>query len=263
MEYRIIYHETGKDPLYKIWHASNQSMFIYMNSNGGGIVCNENFYPIRNGVLCFVGAGKYHYTVPDIPEKYNRSKLFISAEEIDNILKTLCINTTELSSESFVYALIDEEERIKVEEIFKKIDDCKKDKSYENWIVISAVIELFVYLDKYSIESIPSAPGIISKAIEYINRNIERNITINEIASHIHISKYYFLRQFKKLTGITVMKYILKTRIAMAKNMLLHEKTSITEISNRCGFSSVSYFSRIFKEETTLTPLKYRKTGQL
>ena len=55
------------------------------------------------------------------------------------------------------------------------------------------------------------------------------------------------------------MKYILKTRIVLAKNMLSNESLSITVISNRCGFSSVSYFSRIFKEETGMNPLTFKK----
>ena len=99
----------------------------------------------------------------------------------------------------------------------------------------------------------------MNEAIEYINRNITKNLTIDEICSKIHISKYHFCRQFKILTGTTIMKYILKTRIVLAKNMLSNESLSITVISNRCGFSSVSYFSRIFKEETGMNPLTFKK----
>lgn len=263
MDYKIIHHELGKDPLYKIWHASALPMFMYMHSDGGSIVCSEKSYPIQKGVLCLVGAGKYHYTVPDIPERYDRSKLFVSADEIDKILEMLSVNTNKFSSESFVYALIDENERNKVENIFCKIKEYENDKSYGKWILTSCIIELFVFLNKYSLENIPAASGVVSRAIEYINSNIEKNITIDEICSEIHMSKYHFCRQFKKVTDTTVMKYILKTRIVMAKNMLLNDNLSITEISNRCGFSSVSYFSRVFKEETGSNPLNYKKEGKI
>ena len=263
MDYKIIHHELGKDPLYKIWHASALPMFMYMHSDGGSIVCSEKSYPIQKGVLCLVGAGKYHYTVPDIPERYDRSKLFVSADEIDKILEMLSVNTNKFSSESFVYALIDENERNKVENIFCKIKEYENDKSYGKWILTSCIIELFVFLNKYSLENIPAASGVVSRAIEYINSNIEKNITIDEICSEIHMSKYHFCRQFKKVTDTTVMKYILKTRIVMAKNMLLNDNLSITEISNRCGFSSVSYFSRVFKEETGRNPLNYKKEGKI
>lgn len=263
MDYKIICHETGKDPLFKIWHASKEAMFIYMNSDGGSIVCNEKSYPIQKGVLCFIGAGKYHYTMPDIPEKYDRSKLFISADEFDKISEMLSVNSNKISFGSLVYALIEDSERSKVEEIFQKIKKYENDKTYGNWILISGVIELLVFLNRYSVGTIPSTLGVVSRAVEYINSNIERNITIDEICSEIHMSKYHFCRQFKKATDTTVMKYILKTRIVMAKNMLLNENLSVTEISNRCGFSSVSYFSRIFKEETGVCPLNYKKEYRL
>ena len=96
-------------------------------------------------------------------------------------------------------------------------------------------------------------------SMEYINENIQRDISIDEICAAVHMSKYHFCRQFKKITGTTVMNYIKKTRVIMAKNMLINESLSVAEISNRCGFSSISYFSRIFKEETGVSPLKYKK----
>lgn len=263
MKYEIICHELGKDPLYKIWHVSKQPMFIYMHSDGGSIICSENSYPIQKGVLCFVGAGKYHYTMPDIPERYDRSKLFVPADEFDKILEMLSVNSNKFSSGTFVYALIDESEECKVEEIFRKIKEYEHDETYGKWILTSGIIELLVFLNRYSFENIPAATGAVGRALEYINGNIEKNITIDEICSEIHMSKYHFCRQFKKATGTTVMKYILKTRIVMAKNMLLNETLTITEISNRCGFSSVSYFSRVFKDETSVTPLNYKKEGQI
>ena len=85
MNQSITLHEVGKDPHFKIWHAAEMHMFLYTYSDGGNIVCSEKVYPIRNGVLCFVGAGKYHYTMPDEPEHYERSKLFIYPEHRSGI----------------------------------------------------------------------------------------------------------------------------------------------------------------------------------
>ena len=73
------------------------------------------------------------------------------------------------------------------------------------------------------------------------------------------MSKYHFCRRFRNAVGTTVMDYILRTRIMMAKDMLDNENMTVTEISNKCGFSSLSYFSRVFKEKTGKTPVEYRK----
>jgi transcriptional regulator GlxA family with amidase domain len=56
------------------------------------------------------------------------------------------------------------------------------------------------------------------------------------------------------------MEYVLKTRLAAAAELLSATELSVTEIGVRCGFSSPAYFSRVFKEETGLSPLRYRKT---
>ncbi|MBR0277031.1 MAG: helix-turn-helix transcriptional regulator [Clostridia bacterium] len=265
MDYKIIYHEQGKDSLFKMRHISKQLMFIYMHSDGGSIVCGEKTYFLKKGTLCFVGTGKYHYIMSDNPSNYDRSMLFVSADYFDKILEILSTNIMpyKLSSKAFVYAIIDEDERNKVEEIFKKIKEYEHDEIYGKWIVISCVIELLVFLNRYLCEIVSSTTEVVSRAIEYIIKNACREITIDEICFEMHMSKYHFCRQFRKTTGTTVMKYILKTRLIMAKNMILNENLSITEISNRCGFSSISYFSRVFKEENGISPLNYKKEMQV
>lgn len=261
MDYTIIYHETGKDAMYKTWHSSEYAMFIYMHSDGGSIVCSEKTYPIKKGTLCFVGAGKYHYTMPDIPKNYDRSKLFVTPDFLRKIQELLPENTRHsFTNDTFIYAQVDEENISATENIFKEIKDFETDKTHSDLMLLSGLAKLMFLTDKYSLDKIPSASGFMNKAIEYINRNIFNEITIDEICSAIHMSKYYFCRQFKINTGLTVMDYILKTRIVLAKNMLEKENLSVTEISEQCGFSSISYFCRVFKTETGMTPLKFQKS---
>ena len=88
------------------------------------------------------------------------------------------------------------------------------------------------------------------------------NIEIDDICDAIHVSKYYFCQKFKQVTGTTVMNYILNTRIASAKSMLENPALSISEVSEQCGFSSISYFCRVFKEESGMTPLQFQKKLQ-
>lgn len=262
MDSNIIYHEIGKDPLYKIWHASDKNMIIYMHSEGGSIVCNEKIFPIQNGVLCFIGAGNYHYTMPDIPEQYERSKILISADKLNKVLNILSIDSLQLDffyTKSIFFAKVDEENREYVDSLFRDIKRYEDDDKYSEIILLSSCLKLLVLLDKFYVEKISAVTGFMNKAIEYINNNIFHEIKIEDICSAINISKYHFCRQFKKNTGMTVMEYILKTRIILAKNILLTENVSILEVSERCGFSSISYFCRAFKSDTGKSPLKYRK----
>ena len=79
---RILCHQVGLDKDYKTWHVNNRNMLIYMHSDGGSIVCNEKIYPIKRGMLFFVGSKKYHYTLPDNVDSYERSKVFATNEEM-------------------------------------------------------------------------------------------------------------------------------------------------------------------------------------
>jgi AraC-like DNA-binding protein len=95
--------------------------------------------------------------------------------------------------------------------------------------------------------------------VEYINHHIAEDIILDRICAACYLSKYHFCRLFKEKLGLTVMEYILKTRIAMAKELLCEAKMSVTEISEACGFSSASFFSRTFKNEVGMSPLQYKK----
>ena len=76
---------------------------------------------------------------------------------------------------------------------------------------------------------------------------------------NVNVSKFHLCRCFREHTGMTVMDYILSTRIILAKNELTKTDESILCISEKCGFSSVSYFCRVFHRKEGCTPLQYRK----
>ncbi len=259
----IICHEVGKDDHFKIWHALEEHMFIYTYSDGGSIVCSEKIYPIKKGTLCFIGAGKYHYTMPDSPETYDRSKLFVLPDKLKKILSLMSSenNFSNFSEGGLVYSIIDDAEREAVEHIFDELEKHRDGEYFED-IVVSSCIKLMIMISQNSTEKTANVAGALSRAIAYINSNIFRDITIDEICTAIHISKYHFCRRFRENTGMTVMTYILKTRIVLAKNLLLSEKISVSDVSNRCGFSSISYFCRVFKDETGMTPLEFRKENE-
>lgn len=259
MEERIVCHQRGKDPLYKTWHASKEHLFMYMYSDGGSIVSGEQIFPIKKGTLVFIAADTYHYTMPDDPAVYDRSKLTVFPSELDKTSDLLNESNTFNSffDKAIVYAEIDESDREAVDCIFEEMNTRKNHNA--ELTLFSCVLRLLCFFDKYTVESTPAAIGFMSEATKYINENISLDIDIDKICSAVNISKYYFCRQFKKHTGMTVMKYILKTRIVLAKSELKKTNLSITEISERYGFSSVSYFCRAFKEEENCSPLQYRK----
>lgn len=260
MKSKVICHQRGKDSLYKIWHASEEHIIIYFYSDGGSIVCSEDVFPIKKGALVFIAADTYHYTMPDLPEVYDRSKLIISRNQLTRISDLLDENDClkGFLNKAIVYAETDKEMQKEIDAVFNGLSDAESDDERE-LLWLSGCIKLLLYLDKYSKASRASVVGVVGKAIEYINKNIALDINIDDVCAAVNISKYHFCRMFKKHTGMTVMKYILKTRVILAKTDLKKTELSVTEISEKYGFSSISYFSRVFKEEENCSPLQYRK----
>ncbi len=256
----IIYRQKGLDANYKLLHTTGKNMIIFIEEGFGSIVTHEKSYPLSPGVLCFIGAHKHHYTMPENPDNYVRSKVFVSTKDLQKILSLFPFETTSLFSENgIIFSEIPRENSDFVKSLFSEINAEKEKPLYFNATLLSNYAKLLIEIHKYSKNTVASPSYFITRAIEYINANLTEEMDVDSICKKIHISKYHFCREFKKATGFTVMDYILKTRIVIAKNLLEQTKKSVSNISESCGFSSVSYFCRVFKKETEYSPLQYRK----
>lgn len=96
-------------------------------------------------------------------------------------------------------------------------------------------------------------------AVEYINRNYSRRITLSELAQLCCLSENYLTASFKKMYGYTPMEYLKKLRISKARLLLSDSDFSIADIASKCGFSRQSSFTEAFKSSTGSTPGEYRK----
>lgn len=99
----------------------------------------------------------------------------------------------------------------------------------------------------------------VSKAIDYIMKNIYYDLSISELAREVSISKRKLAETFKKETGITIIDYIKRQKIKMAKDLLKHTQLSYSEISARLNFCSQSYFIKVFQEIEGITPKRFRE----
>ncbi len=99
----------------------------------------------------------------------------------------------------------------------------------------------------------------IRPALEYIDLNYQSEITLQALADTVHINREYFCRAFKKATNITPTEYINHVRIWKSEGLLTTTDKSILEVATEVGFSSVSYYNRVFRKFKTTTPSAYRE----
>jgi signal transduction histidine kinase/DNA-binding LacI/PurR family transcriptional regulator/DNA-binding response OmpR family regulator len=104
------------------------------------------------------------------------------------------------------------------------------------------------------------AQRLARRAMAYIHEHYGETISLESIAHCIGVSKEYLARCFRQETGVTVITYLNRYRVAQAKPLLRNKETSVTDVALQVGFSSSAYFSRVFHQEIGKSPQKYQQT---
>lgn len=99
----------------------------------------------------------------------------------------------------------------------------------------------------------------MSFVIRYIRENLDREISVTDLAGKACMSESHFYKCFKNTFGFSPVEFILSERMEKAKSLLLKTRISITQVSLSCGFRHHNYFSRQFRKFTGLSPTAYRK----
>ena len=96
----------------------------------------------------------------------------------------------------------------------------------------------------------------INGILDYINRNISSDLSLDKISSEFYISKFYLSKQFKYFTGMSLYQYIIKKRVTISRDML-RNGASVTDACMACGFNDYSNYLKAFKREFGCNPSKF------
>jgi len=95
-------------------------------------------------------------------------------------------------------------------------------------------------------------------AVDYINNNYHKKISLKELAHQVNYSQFHFIRIFQKETGKTPFEYLTAIRVEKAREFLSTTNQSITDICLQCGFQNSSHFANFFKVHTGMSPSEFR-----
>ena len=96
---------------------------------------------------------------------------------------------------------------------------------------------------------------------DYLDKNYTSNKTINDICRDLYINKYYLTHLFKDAMGVPPLKYMITKRISLAKELLSTTDLPVEEIAEKCGYTDVSYFVKVFKKAEGISPTDYRNNN--
>lgn len=158
-------------------------------------------------------------------------------------LQTECILTDE-NAFTFSTACIEMIENNLHEDNMKEIGD--------------ELIEFYCYILKERVK--PSlSHETVNEVIQYINKNVEKQLIVEDIAKRFNVSTSHLSRIFREYTSVTLVEYITIRKIEEVQYYLRFSDQKIAEIAERFHFCNQSYFTRVFKKYTGLTPRRFRK----
>lgn len=184
---------------------------------------------------------------------------------IKNVFKELkernsysCVHHTFIDFLSIAKSNIEKLNLEGIENIRNKLD-------YDNWNNLTSVDETESYINDV-FDSIISGKNAsdsgysasVRKAIAYMEEFYATNLTLEEIADNIQISKSYLSMLFKQETGINLVAYLNQYRIGKGKKLLATTNLKIYEIADAIGFGSPYYFSKVFRDTTGMQCKEYR-----
>lgn len=246
----------------------HDSYEIYFSISGGKqFLIDNRLYDIHPGDLFFINQFESHYLTQVDQQVHERILVCIYPE----YLKKLCTPNTDLDccfqqrTAPFPHCihLSDEEQKRFVYYIHR----LGAVEGFGTEIMEQALFtELMVFLCRIFIrdqntESISAGSEKarnprMDEILSYINQNISQDLTIEALSKQFFISSTYLCRIFKSTTGMTINKYVIAKRIALAKEYLSHG-CSVGEACEKCGFHDYSNFSKSFTRAVGIPPGKY------
>jgi AraC family transcriptional regulator len=100
----------------------------------------------------------------------------------------------------------------------------------------------------------------VARVCRYIDANLTEHLTLTDLAGHAGLSRHYFSRLFRAVTGDSPMRYLMGRRIARAQRLLADRRHSVCEIAMLLHFADQSHFCRSFRRRTGCSPLQYSHT---
>lgn len=267
-----VYEKQGAPTGAQALHYHNFYEIIYIMEGEFASLVEERTFSLHKGDFLLIDRNtmhKYEY----VEKKHDSSKrivLWIT----DSMLAQLSEEGTELSecfvrrgSQKYHFPIYYEEVlrgfmlKLAMSEIMDgEVEGIRKtmDKGYLS--LFFGYLNILCNRKEYILaeENIENDPLVLN-VNQYIEAHMEDNIMVEDISEYVHLSKFYFLRRFKELTGMTVHSYVINKRLIKACDDM-KSGVSITDAWQRAGFTDYTSFLRNFKKAYGIAPREYKET---
>ena len=253
----------GKTGLICDMHLHKEYEFIYIPSGKLKCITVDGEYLLEGGDVLFVNSYVPHSTYAEADDTFTTLLQFNSPIVADSSLHYITRFFKFCDTPAYVFKNGKPETNEILSCMNTIVSEHKNRSSFWHDYINANIFMLIAILRRYGILSDFSTgkKNEIKKiipAIEYMNNNYSHQITTAELASILGFNESYFCRLFKNTLGTTATEYLNFVRVCKAENMLKNGAT-ISDATYQAGFSSLSYFNRIFKKYKHYTPSEFRR----
>ena len=247
------------------YHLHSELEIMYVNSGQLLYKIDDVDYIINEGEVMFVNS-KTEHSLEIISDECTHTYMHFLEPVFKKESPEYLLRFLKMPVNAFYhFTNKDPETKIIADYINNAVDNYEAGETHYNYYVngvISILLSIIYkkgimtsYSDGINIQMIPKLAPVLS----YINEHYSENLSLSSLSELLHLNEQYFCKLFKKITGNNVIDYINCVRIHHAEK-LIKTNMSITEIAGSVGFSSVSYFNKIFKKHLIKSPRVYRKS---
>ena len=238
-------------------HLHDTYEILYVVSGRGQYIIEGNTYAMRPGTLILVSPYVYHSVQIESGTPYARFVINFSPSAMPEIAKIM--EDFDLREGGLFYSAASVSTALP--SVFEKVElFATLPKAHHATYAQLILSEILILLSTANTTKAEECESLGARVIKYLNTHIEKDMSLDKIAGHFFVSKYYLCRAFKRHNGISIHGYITQKRVMYAKQLMEAGETA-SGAAYRVGFGDYSAFYRACLKVTGRSPLSIQKKG--
>ena len=265
-----IFHIRDKKDIKFEYHHHDFSKIVILIDGDLTYYIEGKAYILKPWDILFVNKNEIHKPVVNPNKYYERIVIWLNpdfmakyAQGNNNLLK--CFEVAIKNNYNLLRLNMKSIDIIK--NLIQDIQNCNNSNEFGSEILKESLfVQLMVLMNRLFLNSDKNRDiediqydKTIEGVLNYINSNLENDLSIDTIASEFFISKYYLMRKFKNQIGSSIHNYVVQKRLILARS-LISDGLSMSSVCSRCGFNDYSSFVRAFKKVYGVSPRNYNPT---
>ena len=260
MPFEILYSDQ---PVFHCVHTHVHYELLYVQEGAVVVVINGKEHRVQAGSLVFLNQFEAHATRM-ISDVYKRYYLLLPITQLGAFRNDVrLLSVFRFHGEHFPYVLNAGADKARFDTYFALLMDVKErggaymDEKIEALMTLILADALTLRPDMFSFaKDVSFLP--MRDILDEMDRCFADKFSLSELAAKFHVSAGCLSAHFRRCVGMSPMQYITKSRLTLARAMLINTEKTMLEISLECGYGDVSNFVRRFRQQFQVTPLRFR-----